>query len=274
MKNSEKITIENFGKEWKEFNQKDLSIIENKDMFEKYFKILPSNLINKDSIILDAGCGSGRWAYFFAPNVKSIYCLEPSNAIDVAKSYLNKFKNIIYIKKSIKEISIPDNSIDFCYCLGVLHHTLETEKNLNILVNKLKSKSPLLLYIYYNLENRSIFYKFLWYLSIPFRLLISRLPFRIKILITNLIAYVVYYPISRISKLMDILGINSNFMPLSYYKNKSVKILKNDSMDRFGTIIEKRFSKKQIIKMMKKVGLNNITFSDTQPFYCVIGFKE
>ena len=51
-------------------------------------------------------------------------------------------------------------------------------------------------------------------------------------------------------------------------------ILRNDSLDRFGTTLEKRFSKKEIFSMMKNNGLVNIRFSDTAPFWCAVGFKK
>ena len=274
MQNIEKITIENFGKEWNEFNQRNLPISDNLDMFEKYFNIFPLENLNKNSIVLDAGCGSGRWAFFMAPRVKNLICADPSNAINVAKKNLEKFKNVNFLNESIKDLSIKNNSIDFCYCLGVLHHTNDVKNNLKNLVNKLKMNSPILLYIYYNLENRSFFYKFLWKLSDFIRFFISKLPFKFKIKVTNLIAYIIYYPLSRISKIITKFGLNSEFMPLSYYKDKHMEILKNDSHDRFGTIIEKRYSKSELKTIMEDCGLNNIQFDDTQPFWCVLGYKK
>ena len=37
--------------------------------------------------------------------------------------------------------------------------------------------------------------------------------------------------------------------------------MKNDSLDRFGTTLEKRFSQKEIREMMLEAGLKNIKFS-------------
>ena len=31
------------------------------------------------------GCGSGRWAKLISPKVKLLNCIEPSNAIEIAK---------------------------------------------------------------------------------------------------------------------------------------------------------------------------------------------
>ena len=51
-------------------------------------------------------------------------------------------------------------------------------------------------------------------------------------------------------------------------------ILRNDSLDRFGTTLEKRFSKREIYKMMEDNGLVDIRFSDDAPFWCALGFKK
>ena len=50
--------------------------------------------------------------------------------------------------------------------------------------------------------------------------------------------------------------------------------MRTDVRDRFGTPLEKRFSKKQITKMLKSSGLENIEFSDHEPFWCAVGTKK
>ena len=50
--------------------------------------------------------------------------------------------------------------------------------------------------------------------------------------------------------------------------------MQTDSRDRFGTPLEQRFSKIQIKNMMIDAGLHNIRFSESAPFWCVIGHAE
>ena len=50
--------------------------------------------------------------------------------------------------------------------------------------------------------------------------------------------------------------------------------MRTDALDRFGTRLEKRFSKKQIKVMMEKAGLENISFSNSIPFWLSIGTKK
>ena len=77
-----------------------------------------------------------------------------------------------------------------------------------------------------------------------------------------------------ISYILSLTGINTKNFPLNYYKEKKFYIMRNDSLDRFGTIIEKRFSRKEIKKMMISSGLKNIKFSDKAPYWCAVGYKK
>ena len=134
--------INDFGNEWTLYDQDFIKINEKKEIFDDYFYNFPFKLINKDSVGFDIGCGTGRWAFFFAPKVKKIYCIEPSNAINVAKSNLSKFNNVVFLKEKISELSLKKNSMDFGYSLGVLHHINDTENALKIIVSKLKKMHP------------------------------------------------------------------------------------------------------------------------------------
>ena len=60
----------------------------------------------------------------------------------------------------------------------------------------------------------------------------------------------------------------------SFYKDKSFYTMRTDSLDRFGTRIEKRFSKKEIESMLLEAGFNKIKFSDKIPYWIAIGYKK
>ena len=48
--------------------------------------------------------------------------------------------------------------------------------------------------------------------------------------------------------------------------------MRTDALDRFGTKLEKRFTKIEIEQMMTNAGLERITFS-TRSFWTALGFK-
>ena len=50
--------------------------------------------------------------------------------------------------------------------------------------------------------------------------------------------------------------------------------MRTDALDRFGTQLEQRFTKKQILEMMELAGLERINFSDAVPYWCAVGYKK
>ncbi|HNP99917.1 MAG TPA: class I SAM-dependent methyltransferase, partial [Bacteroidia bacterium] len=63
-------------------------------------------------------------------------------------------------------------------------------------------------------------------------------------------------------------------IPLSYYWDKNFKIIRNDALDRLGTPLEKRFSRKLIEIMLTNAGLTEIVFSENEPFWHAVGKKK
>ena len=264
MKNIDQKVVSSFGEEWNHYKQDS-----GEDLFSaynQYFHIFPKNYLNKNSEGFDMGCGSGRWAKFIAPKVKILNCIEPSpKAISVAKKNLKEFQNCYFECASSNSNSIKENSQDFGYCLGVLHHTPDPQMGLINCVKKFKKGSPFLLYLYYKFDNRPFWYKYVWLLNDLPRKIISYLPFKLKLLITKFIAFIIYLPLAKLGNLLNSIGIDAKNLPLYDYKDKSFYFMQTDSFDRFSTKIEKRFTKLEIIKMMKIAGLDNINFSQIAP---------
>jgi ubiquinone/menaquinone biosynthesis C-methylase UbiE len=274
MNNIDDKTVDSFGKEWTKFNQLQLNQFEINSIFSDYFSIFPWCILNDSSEGFDMGCGTGRWAKMVAPRVGVLNCIDPSSAIYVAKENLKQFSNVRFFHCSSDDVPLNENSQDFGFSLGVLHHIPDTQQALNDCVKLLKSKAPFLLYLYYALENRNIIFRALWRISNIMRVLISASPSVLKNFITDLIAVFVYLPIASLCKLLSYFKINTDNMPLSYYKNLSFYTMRTDSRDRFGTPLEKRFTRDEIERMMMQAGLESIEFSDKRPFWCAIGKKK
>ena len=274
MKNLDKKTVKSFGDEWMHFDQSEMSNKEAYKMFTGYFSLFPLKRLTKFSEGFDMGCGSGRWARFVAPRVGLLNCVDPSVAIQVAKKNLKEFKNIKYYRQSLDKNSLKKNSQDFGYSLGVLHHVPNTSSAISSCVKLLKPGSPFLVYIYYSFDNRPVWFKFLWVISNYLRLLINKLPKFLKFLICDIIALCIYFPFSRFASLIEKVGFNFQNFPLYWYRHRSFYVMRTDARDRFGTPLEKRFSKKEIYKMMKHSGLEKIKFKKGTPFWTAIGFKK
>ncbi len=275
MKNIDYKTVKSFGDEWSRYNQEGLMGKEHKYLFEKYFKIFPWASLPKDAKGFDMGCGSGRWAILVAPKVKQLTCIDPSyESIVVAKRRLNHLSNIVFLKAGVSEKALPPNSQDFGYSLGVLHHVPDTASALRDCVDMLKPGAPFLVYLYYNFDNRPKWYYFLWTASNIVRKIISRTPSWMKSILTNFLALIIYLPFARISFLAEKIGFKVDNWPLSSYRRTSFYTMRTDSRDRFGTPLEQRFSRSEILAMMQASGLHEISFSNSFPFWCAVGKKK
>ena len=90
---------------------------------------------------------------------------------------------------------------------------------------------------------------------------------------TDLLALAIYFPLARLALLFEKTGFYVEEWPLSSYRKASFYTMRTDSRDRFGTPLEKRFTKMEILEMLEKAGLENIEFSNTAPFWCAVGMK-
>jgi SAM-dependent methyltransferase len=267
-------TVSSFGEEWNAFhgfNEKDLQYTG-----DMYFDIVTFEMLNDQSTVIDIGCGSGRWIKYLAGRYKKIVGLDPSKAILVADKMLGKNERVELVQSSTDHIPYPDGYFDFAYSLGVLHHIPDTEKALIDCVKKVKSGGYFLVYLYYTFENRPFFFRLFYWLSNLLRKGVSKLPHRLKKWVCDFLAVVIYMPFILLCRFLRFMGIPEKarfHIPLQAYERQSFYIIRNDSLDRFGTPLEQRFSRKEIQAIMERAGLTDIVFSENIPYWHAIGKK-
>ncbi|MFZ2080501.1 MAG: class I SAM-dependent methyltransferase, partial [Xanthobacteraceae bacterium] len=181
-----------FGREWSSFRQDEdhLSQQQRQAIFDDYFRIFPWRLLPPGGGVgLDVGCGSGRWSMLMAPRVEHLHLLDPSPAaLAVTKQNLHSAKNVSYHCHSVANIPVPSRSLDFAFSLGVLHHVPDTQAAIAAIADKLKPNAPFLIYLYYALDNRPIWYRLLWRIADLVRFVVSRLPHPLRLAISQTIA--------------------------------------------------------------------------------------
>jgi hypothetical protein len=62
-------------------------------------------------------------------------------------------------------------------------------------------------------------------------------------------------------------------LPLAFYRNASFTTMRTDAFDRFGTRLEKRFTRDEIRALMAGAGLGDVSFREGQPYWCAIGYR-
>lgn len=265
-------TVAGFGDEWSRFDQTGVSGAELDDLFGRYFSIFPWDRLPEDAVGFDMGCGSGRWAQRVAPRVGRLHCIDASSAaLEVARRKLAGRPNCELHLASVDAMPLEDGSMDFGYSLGVLHHVPDTLAGLKACAAKLKPGAPFLLYLYYSLDNRPTWYRGLWRLSDALRGLVSRAPFPLRSAFAFAFAGAVYWPLARFALAVEGLGADPSGLPLSFYRRTSFYTMATDSLDRLGTGLERRFSRREIAGMMAAAGLEDVRFSEEMPYWVAVG---
>jgi SAM-dependent methyltransferase len=265
--------IDGFGDEWTRFDQTGLTDEERIAAFEGYFEVFPWDDLPKDATGFDLGCGSGRWAEHVAPRVGTLHCVDPSDAIDVARRNLARHDNVVFHRRTAARLPFETESMDFGYSLGVLHHVADTEGALRAAVRALKPGAPLLVYLYYAFDNRPRWFRTLWRASDVARRIIARQPNAVRHLICDGLAGAVYYPLARGAAVAERLGMNVDHWPLSAYRHGSFYRMRTDSLDRFGTRLEKRYTRDQMEAILRDAGLTDIRFCSSV-FWCAVGTRS
>jgi len=249
-----------FGEEWKSFSE---ILPDHRREFEQYFDIIDLSTL-KNKRVCDLGCGIGRWSYFLKDIAKELVLIDFSDAIFVARNNLQDSGNAVFLMADIKQLPLKNNFADFIFSLGVLHH-LPSDALAE--VKALQKFAPrLLIYLYYALDNRPVYFKIALYLVTLVRLLVSKIRNPVfRSVFTTMGAVFLYLPFIYAGKVLKPFGL-SKFVPLyAFYNNKSFGRIRQDVYDRFFTRIEQRVSRNQILEM-KKV-FSRITISENIPYW-------
>ena len=170
-------------------------------------------------------------------------------------------------------MGLEDASYDFGYALGVLHHIPDTEIATATCVAKLKPGAPFLVYLYYDLEGRGWLQRRLFNVATMVRSVVARLPSRAREVVADVLAAVVYWPLARVARLLEKIGRDPSFVPLFQYRHRSFYVMRNDSLDRFGTRLEKRYSRDEVRDLLEGAGLENVQFADGPPWWVAVGWR-
>lgn len=99
-------------------------------------------------LVLDAGCGSGRYMDLVARSGAEVVGVDLSLAVEVAHENLGHLPNCHFIQADIFQLPFPANVFDFFYSIGVLHHTPNTRQAFFQLVRTLKPGGEAALWVY------------------------------------------------------------------------------------------------------------------------------
>lgn len=241
-----------FGEEWQRFPD---ILPEHRREFENYFDLVDV-LALEDAVVMDLGCGIGRWSHFLQPHVRQLVLVDFSDAIFVARRNLAHAPNALFFMADLKQLPFRAGFADLVVCLGVLHH-LPTNALHEVRALR-RYATRVLVYLYYALDNRPPHYRMLLAGVSALRKALARVRGeRARSVIVSALTYAVYLPLISLGRLLAPTGLSSHVPLYDGYRTDSLTRIRQDVYDRFFTGIEQRFTKKEIL------GLRD-TYDDVQ----------
>ena len=261
--------VEGFDYEWSAYGE-----AESKDhaaVFDLYFDLIEPAAYARDRVVLDAGCGGGRWAAQVARRGPRVIAMDLGQSVDVARRNLAGY-DVGVVQADLLDTPIAAASVDWAYSLGVLHHIDDPSRALRAISATLRSGSVLLLYVYYALENRGPAFRAAFRSVDALRHLTSRLPRPMVHAFSLVAAAALYWPLGRMALLLDAVGAHdaADAWPLGMYRRRTFRTMRNDSLDRFGTRYERRFSRSALTTLMLDAGLRDVRVSPRPPYWHAI----
>lgn len=109
---------------------------------------LPSEYF-KGKLVLDAGCGSGRWTYALAQLGATVVAVDfTDSGVEVTRKATESLGHVAVLQADIFQLPFMSESFDFIVSWGVLHHTTDTRSAFMRLAPLVKKGGDLFVMIY------------------------------------------------------------------------------------------------------------------------------
>ena len=250
---------DSFGLQWNRFAKTQLDSALGTDRSRDRF--LYETLWDKSQIsgklVLDAGCGSGRFSEIALALGAKLIAIDYSSAVDAVSENLNS-GSLLIVQGDLAALPIPSESLDFVYCIGVLQHTKEPGKIVAELLRCLKHGGEITLTFY---ENSSWHVRL--YAKYLMRPLTKRVPNRVLLSFIER-SSAVWFPMTNFlfrlpnlfSRIFRFVIPIANYVEFKYASTEAARreaIL--DTFDMLSPAYDKPIKKSEILKWVSSSGI-------------------
>lgn len=139
-----------FGRQWNKFARLQLDS-QNGTPFsrQRFYSITewdPAAI--KGKLVLDAGCGAGRFSEVVLQDGAEVVAVDLSSAVDACRQNLSSHPRIHWVQASLYELPFRDATFDYVYCIGVIQHTPDPKRSVLSLLPKAAVGGKVGLWIY------------------------------------------------------------------------------------------------------------------------------
>lgn len=135
-------TRERFGYEWGWYRTTDGEFAV--EFWDYLAPLTVSDLRAK--VVLDAGCGNGRFALAAAAGARAVLAIDLSDSVDVAFAAARQLPNVHVVQANL--LALPVKTVDVVYSIGVLHHLEEPRAGFARLVDRLALGGTIAIWVY------------------------------------------------------------------------------------------------------------------------------
>jgi ubiquinone/menaquinone biosynthesis C-methylase UbiE/uncharacterized protein YbaR (Trm112 family) len=237
----------NFGFEWNLHNKTQLdsaSKHESEDTFIEKTGFQPSDLAGK--LVLDVGCGMGRFSDVASRWGATVVGFDLTSAVDAAYANIGGRDNVHLAQADVFKLPFRDQSFDFIFSIGVLHHTPDTRAAFDQLPRLLKPGGRIAIWVY-STEMR----KWSW-VSDVYRLVTTRLPKRVLHAMCR-----VAIPWYHVNRLPVVGRLTWMVLPMSTHPDPDWRVL--DTFDWYSPRYQWKHSLPELRQWFENQGLVSLT---------------
>jgi SAM-dependent methyltransferase len=133
-----------FGRQW---NRYDVARPEEDEaVFQIKTGVLARDLAG--CLVLDAGCGGGRYARLLGEHGAQVLGVDLSAAVAKASALCAPFPNVLIVQDDLLDLSVAESAFDFVYSIGVLHHTPDPRRAFAEIARRVKPGGRLAVWLY------------------------------------------------------------------------------------------------------------------------------
>ena len=248
--NLKRRTSSSFGFEWGTFSE---VIEEYEAIFLGHISPVEESFF-RHKLVLDAGCGAGRYSYYAARFGAEVIAVDFSKAVEAAYRNNRHFSKVHVVQGDIYKLPLR-KEFDYCFCIGVLHHLPEPEKGFEKLVGLLRPNSPISIWTYGRRHNLLALY-----IYEPIKRVSTRMPHK-------MLYYLCYLPASILELFNILYKVFKSFrlsrrfaglIPFRHYSHFPFRTKLNDAFDVFSAPSAKYYTEQEIRDWFEAAGLKDI----------------